>query len=110
MFLLKLLLSNLIIVACVVIGRRWPTFGGLIATMPLTSLIVLVWLYSENPDQPLQIEGYVRGVLWGIAPTIAFFAALLFLLRKGAGVPVSLFVGAAFWLAGALLHRIFIKF
>ncbi len=49
MFLVKLALSNLIIIACVLIGKRFPSLGGLIATMPLTSLIVLLWLASDNP-------------------------------------------------------------
>jgi hypothetical protein len=40
MFFVKLALSNLVIVSCVLIGRRFPALGGLIATMPLTSLIV----------------------------------------------------------------------
>lgn len=109
MFLLKLLLANLIIIACVLVGKRWPTLGGLIATMPLTSLIVLVWLYTDNPDHPYQIEEYVRGVLWGILPTIAFFTAVFFAMRKGGTVLFALAVGSALWLAGALLHSILIK-
>ena len=43
-FLLKLVITNAVIIACTQIGRKYPTLAGLIATMPLTSLIVLVWL------------------------------------------------------------------
>jgi uncharacterized membrane protein (GlpM family) len=109
MFLLKLFISNLIIVACVLISKRYPTLGGLIATMPLTSLIVLIWLFSDAPADTVRISDYLRGVLWGIWPTIAFFAAALICLRRGLSVPAALVAGAACWLAGALLHTMFIR-
>jgi F0F1-type ATP synthase assembly protein I len=104
MFLIKLALSNLIIVACILIGRRSPTLGGLIATMPLTSLIVLIWLASDNPDNSRLLCDYTKGVLWGILPTIGFFAAAFICLRKGIGMPIVLAVAGTVWLGGALLH------
>jgi hypothetical protein len=105
MFLVKLAISNLIIVSCVLIGRRFPTLGGLFATMPLTSLIVLVWLASDNPGDASLYRDYTRGVLWGILPTLAFFAAAYLCLRKGFGLPTALGVAGVVWLGGALLHQ-----
>lgn len=105
MFLVKLALSNLIIIACVLIGKRFPTLGGLIVTMPLTSLIVLLWLASDNPGNKRLITGYTEGVLWGIGPTILFFAAVFFCLRKGLELSTALAAGGLLWLGGALLHQ-----
>lgn len=105
MFLLKLFLSNLIIIACVLVGKRFPSLGGLIATMPLTSLIVLLWLTGDNPGDRKLVIGYTEGVLWGIGPTIVFFLALFFCLRKGMELPAALAAGGGFWLGGALLHQ-----
>ncbi|GAI38679.1 unnamed protein product, partial [marine sediment metagenome] len=48
-FAIKLLISVCVIAFCVGIGRKLPTLAGLIAVMPLTGLIVLVWLYRDNP-------------------------------------------------------------
>jgi len=109
MFLIKLAISNLVIVACVLIGRRMPTLGGLIATMPLTSLIVLIWLATDNPGDSRLLGDYTRGVLWGILPTIGFFVAAFLCLRKGIGLPIVLAVAGAVWLAGALLHQYLIR-
>jgi uncharacterized membrane protein (GlpM family) len=109
MFLLKLALSNLVIITCVLIGRRFPTLGGLIATMPLTSLIVLIWLSSDNPGNSTLISDYTKGVLWGIIPTIVFFAAAYACLRRGMGLPGALLAGGVFWLGGALLHQWFLR-
>ena len=109
MFLIKLAVSNLIIVACVLVGRRSPTLGGLIATMPLTSLIVLVWLATDNPCNHRLLGEYTRGVLWGILPTLVFFVMAYFCLRKGIGLPTVLTVSGAAWLCGALLHQYLLR-
>ncbi|HEY3308367.1 MAG TPA: DUF3147 family protein [Desulfuromonadaceae bacterium] len=105
MFFLKLALSNLIIITCVTVGRRFPTLGGLIATMPLTSLIVLIWLHTENPGNTQLIGNFTKGVLWGVLPTIAFFATGYICLWKGMGFYSALTAGSILWLAGALLHQ-----
>lgn len=109
MFLLKLAVSNAVIIACVLIGRRFPTLGGLIATMPLTSLIVLIWLSSENPSDPSASVAYTRGVLWGILPTVGFFSIAYLCLRRGSGLPSALLAGGAVWLGGALLHQLLLR-
>jgi uncharacterized membrane protein (GlpM family) len=104
-FVIKVLVSMSIIVLAVQVGRRHPTLGGLIATMPLTSLIVLLWLYSESPDNyPLLID-YTRGTLWGIVPSILFFctAYLCFLNHLPLGVALS--AGFAVWAIGAFVHQ-----
>jgi uncharacterized membrane protein (GlpM family) len=105
MFLVKLVLSNTVIITCVLIGRKFPTLGGLIATMPLTSLIVLIWLANDIPGDTKQITDYTRGVLWGIGPTVVFFLAVFVCLRKGMALPGALITGGLLWLVGALLHQ-----
>jgi uncharacterized membrane protein (GlpM family) len=104
-FALKLLVSNLVIISCAVAGRKHPSLSGLIATMPLTSLIVLFWLYQDAPGDHRLMAAYTRGVFWGILPTILFFGTAWFCFRKG--LPLSATIGAAFgvWLAGAAVHQ-----
>lgn len=105
MFFVKLALSNLIIISCVLIGKRFPSLGGLIATMPLTSLIVLLWLASDSSGDKRLLTGYTEGVLWGIGPTVLFFMATFFCLRRGMELPSALALGGIFWIGGALLHQ-----
>jgi uncharacterized membrane protein (GlpM family) len=105
----KALISLAIIIACARIGKRFPTLGGLIATMPLTSLLVLLWLWSESPGDYRLMEGYTKGVLWGIIPTILFFVAAFFLFRKQFPLPVVLAASFGVWLAGAAVHQYFLK-
>ena len=49
-FAIKLIISVSVIIFCTQIGRKFPTLAGLIAVMPLTGLIVLLWLYNDNPN------------------------------------------------------------
>jgi hypothetical protein len=104
-FALKLAASVLVILVASQVGRRLPSAAGLIATMPLTSLIVLMWLYTDKPGDAAGLAEYARGALWGIGPTILFFLVAWLCLRKGWGMaPV---MGASFgaWAMGAVLHQ-----
>lgn len=104
-FFAKLLITNLVIVGCVFLGRRLPSLAGLIATMPITTLAVLLWLHADRPDDPRLLTEYTRGVLWGIVPTILFFAAALYCFRRGMTLPLTLTASFAVWMAGAALHQ-----
>jgi hypothetical protein len=104
-FFLKLLIANLIIVSCVMVGKRYPYLSGLIATMPLTSLLVLMWIWSDNRGDSILLARYTVGVLWGIIPTILFFAVLYPCFVRNISFPVALVIGSGIWLAGALVHQ-----
>ena len=104
-FIIKLLLTNIIIILCARIGAKYPSLGGLIATMPLTSLLVLLWLYSDHPGDYRLMTGYIRGVLWGIIPTVLFFAAAWLCFRQECPLFPALSAGFAAWLAGAFVHQ-----
>ena len=105
MFFVKLLITNVIIIGCVLIGKRLPTLAGLIAAMPLTSLLVLVWLYTDNPGDLKLLEKFSGGVLWGILPTILFFAVAILCFRRQFSLPLTLSLSFAVWLAGAAIHQ-----
>jgi uncharacterized membrane protein (GlpM family) len=104
-FFIKLLITNAIIVSCVLLGKRFPTLAGLIATMPLTSLLVLVWLHTDNPDNLRLMTDYTRGVLWGTIPTVLFFTVAWFCFRNRLHLPLTLSASFAVWLAGAAVHQ-----
>ena len=108
-FLVKLAVAVGIITLCSQIGGKFPRLAGLIATMPLTGLLVLIWLYSENPGKVDTLTQYVRGALWGIGPSILFFLALWLCLRYGIGMALALTAGALCWLGAAVVHRLLLR-
>ncbi|GFE57314.1 DUF3147 family protein [Geobacter sp. AOG1] len=108
-FLFKLIVTNAVIIGCAQLGKRLPSTSGLIATMPLTSLLVLLWLAADNPGDYRLLTAYTRGVLWGIIPTILFFMAVWLCFRRQTTLPLALSAGFGVWLTGALVHQWLVK-
>jgi uncharacterized membrane protein (GlpM family) len=104
-FVLKLLLSNAVIILSVQLGKRIPSLAGLIATMPLAGLIVLIWLYTEKKGDFNFMMLYTQGALWGIIPSIAFYLTALFCFSRHLSLPIVLSASFAVWFVGAVIHQ-----
>jgi uncharacterized membrane protein (GlpM family) len=104
-FFIKILISTAIISGCAAIGRRFPSLAGLIATMPITTLIVLFWLQSDSPEDFHKFAEFSKGVVWGIVPSMLFFIMAYVCFRKE--VPFLTTIGLSFgiWLLGAVVHQ-----
>ena len=108
-FFIKLLMSVAIIVVCTQIGRKFPSLSGLIATMPIISLIILVWIYSDNPGNFKLMEDFTKAALWGILPSILFFIVAYICFMKHYPIGIVLCAGFGTWLAGAFIHQWFLR-
>ncbi|MFQ6035781.1 MAG: DUF3147 family protein [Sedimentisphaerales bacterium] len=104
-FLIKLLISLCVIVLCTQIGRKQPTLAGLIAVMPLTGLIVLVWLCVDNPGNFTLMTDYSKGALWGIVPSILFFLVAFVCFRQHLSLGIVLCASFVVWLMAAFIHQ-----
>jgi uncharacterized membrane protein (GlpM family) len=104
-FIVKLLISVALIILCTQIGRKFPSLSGLIATMPVLSVIILVWIYSDNPGNLKLMEDYTRAALWGILPSVLFFVAAYICFLNHYSVGVALGAGFSMWLIGAFVHQ-----
>jgi uncharacterized membrane protein (GlpM family) len=104
-FLIKLLISLCVIAVCSQIGRKLPTLAGLIAVMPLTGFIVLVWLYVDNPGNFGLMSDYTRGALWGILPSILFFLVAFVCFRKHLALWIVLCASFGVWVIAAFIHQ-----
>jgi uncharacterized membrane protein (GlpM family) len=104
-FALKILIALAIILVAAFIGRKQPTLAGLVAVMPLTGLVVLIWLYMDNPGNfPLMAE-YAKGAFWGIIPTMLFFLVAFLCFRKNLALPVVLLLSFIVWILAAFVHQ-----
>jgi uncharacterized membrane protein (GlpM family) len=104
-FVIKLLISVCVIAFCTQIGRKLPTLAGLIAVMPLTGLIVLVWLYLDNPANFNLMTDYTKGALWGIVPSILFFLVAFACFQKHLPLWIVLCASFTVWLVAAFVHQ-----
>ena len=101
----KIFISISIIVLCTLIGKKYPSLAGLIATMPLTGLLVFVWLYFENKGDFGVLNGYTQGALWGIIPSILFFLCAYVCIKKQLPFAITMALSATAWFAGACVHQ-----
>jgi hypothetical protein len=84
LFILKAILSGILVAAISTVAKRYPGWGGLIASLPLVSVLSMVWLYGETRD----VESVARlslGAFWFFLPSIPMFLVIPVLLRSGVG-------------------------
>lgn len=105
----KVVISLGVILVCTAIGKKAPSLAGLIAVMPLTGSLVLVWLYVDSGGNGTVMKDYCRAALWGIVPSILFFLAAFCCFKREVGLAVMLGVSFGVWVAGALVHQWLIR-
>lgn len=77
----KLLVSAGLIVLISEISKRSGFIGGLIASLPLVSLLAIGWIWFETHDNA-KIADFSRSVFWFVLPSLLFFLLLPWLLPK----------------------------
>ncbi len=87
---LKILLSALLIYAIAEISKRSSAFGAVVASLPLVSILAMIWLYHDTRDVT-KIAQLSQGIFWLVLPSLTLFALLPpLLLRWTLGVPLAL--------------------
>lgn len=90
----KAMLSGAIIVAIAEIGRRLPTLGALVASLPLVSLLGMILLWQARPDAE-NMARHAEATFWFVLPSLPMFLLLPWLLRQGVGFWSALAAGCA---------------
>lgn len=81
-FLLRVLISALIIAGVAELGRRYSVLAAILASLPLTSILALSFLYFETRQTELVVE-LSYSIFWAVLPSLIFFIALPTLIRSG---------------------------
>lgn len=81
-FIIKIIVSACIIATVSEIAKKFPSIGGLIAAMPITTLLSMIWIYYENKDLNL-ISNFLQSVVIGTLISFIFFIVAIFLIKKG---------------------------
>ncbi len=95
MFLLiKAVVSGILIAAASTLAKRYPGFGALIASLPLVSVLGMIWLWRERPDAA-NMADHVGATFWYVLPSLPMFLLIPALLRHGVGFWPALLAGCA---------------
>lgn len=94
LFILKAVLSGILVAAISTIARRYPGWGGLVASLPLVSVLSMLWLYGETRDAEA-VAKLSLGAFWFFLPSIPMFLVIPALLRAGVGFPATMALACA---------------
>jgi hypothetical protein len=79
---IKAALSGFIVMAVSEVARRSPGFGGLIASLPLVSILAMIWLWQDTADTE-RIAAQSEATFWFVLPSLPMFLVIPAMLRHG---------------------------
>lgn len=98
-------LSVLIIVLVAVMQERSRYLAAVLATMPLTAPLAMWIVFSATEGDQRQTADFVGSMVLGSVASLVFTLVCWFGLRQSWGLPATLVVASAIWLAVVLLPR-----
>lgn len=93
-FVAKALLAGVMIAAIAEIGRRLPAAGALVASLPLVSILGMIFLWHARPDAENMAQ-HAQATFWFVLPSLPMFLVIPLLLRQGVNFWASLAIGCA---------------
>ena len=105
----KVIVTSLLVVALSEAAKRSILAGAILASLPITSLIAMTWLYADTRD-PERVAALSVGIFWLVLPSLTLLLALPLLLRNGVAFLPALAISIAltvmtYFLMLALLQR-----
>src|SRR4051812_30546607 len=105
-FFIKTMITALIVAGISEISRRYSLMAALLASLPLTSILALIWIYADSKDtQKIATMSY--DIFWLVLPSLAFFLLLPWLLKLDIKFAFAMLIscvvttglyGVGFWL------------
>ena len=92
--LIKAVLSGVIIAIASEVARRWPGWGALIVSLPLVSVLAMIWLWRDTHD-PVRMAAHAEATFWFVLPSLPMFLLIPYMLRQGASFWSALGAGCA---------------
>ncbi|WP_242142795.1 MULTISPECIES: DUF3147 family protein [unclassified Bacillus cereus group] len=105
-FLVKVIVSALIIGGVTELAKHYSTIGGFIAALPLISLLSLFWISVEGGSKQ-DLSQFALGVLYGF-PASALLLFIVYLgLKHSFSLHISVLLGVGVWCLLLVCQKIF---
>ncbi len=79
---IKSALSGVIIMVISEVAKRSPSLGALVASLPLVSILGMIWLWHDTKDVE-RLATHAGSTFWLVLPSLPMFLVLPVLLRQG---------------------------
>ena len=91
-YIIKIALTAIVIVVVSEISKRLPLLGSLIASLPLISVLGMIWIFQETKDSQ-KIITHAEGTFWYVLPSLPMFLVMPWMMKKGISFYLSLGAG-----------------
>lgn len=91
-WLIKALVSGAIVATVSEIARRYPAGGALLASLPLVSVLGMIWLWRDTHDAG-RLATHAGATFWYVLPSLPLFLIVPAMIRGGTGFPLALLAG-----------------
>jgi|TARA_B110000014_G_scaffold231973_1_gene194375 uncharacterized membrane protein (GlpM family) len=88
----KGLFSGAVIVTASEIAKRSATFGAMVVSLPLASIMAMSILYQDTRDTA-QVADFAEAIVWLMIPSLVIFLVTPWMLRRDYGFEVSMGTG-----------------
>src|ERR687897_1833543 len=95
---IKGVLSGIIIAIVSEVAKRYPGFGALIASLPLVSVLGMIWLWRDKPDTA-NMAAHAEATFWFVLPSLPMFLLIPAMLRQGYSFWTALAAGCVLTIA-----------
>lgn len=89
---LKAAISGVLIAIASELAKRYPGFGALIASLPLVSVLGMIWLWNAKPDAE-NMAAHSAATFWYVLPSLPMFLVIPVMLRQGLSFWLALMLG-----------------
>jgi hypothetical protein len=91
-FAVRAILSGIIIALIAYVGKKAPAAGALIASLPLISILGMIWLWRDTANTVL-LADHAEATFYFVLPSLPMFLLIPWMLRNGQGFWLSLGAG-----------------
>ncbi|MGV8147267.1 MAG: DUF3147 family protein [Alkaliphilus sp.] len=98
-FFIKVIVTAIIVAIVSYVSRKFPTIGAIVVSLPLTSMLAIMWLYRDTNDIAKVIE-LSQAIIWIVVPSIVFFIALVLLLKNDVKFYLAMFLSSVIMILG----------
>ena len=79
-YIIKILISAILIALISEVSKRSTFFGAILASIPLVSVMAMIWLYIDTNDS-LQVVQLSKSIFWLVIPSLVLFITFPIFIR-----------------------------
>jgi hypothetical protein len=90
-YIIKILISAVLITLISEISKRSSFWGGVLASVPVVSVLAFIWLYLDTKSTA-KIISLSYSIFWLVIPSLTLFLILPLLIKTGLNFFAALFI------------------